>query len=140
MPSLAESLASSNKNTAPIADTPSVSLSTAAPQGVSAPTYSAFTRCPLPILSSSSPDALRTFYTNGVVPQTRLVNPVTSSATSSGAGVTNVSVTTSGSGGSAGPAGPTGPTGATGTTGATGATGASGGGLSFRWSNIFLGG
>jgi hypothetical protein len=78
MPSLSESLAASKSSSlVPVVNTPSVSLSTAAPQGVSAPTYSAFTRCPLPILSSSSPDALRTFYTNGVVPQTRLVNPVT---------------------------------------------------------------
>lgn len=74
MPTLAESLAVDKSTLTPV-NNPSITLSTGAPQGVAEPTSSPFTRCPLPILSSSTSDALRTYYTNGVVPQTRLLNP-----------------------------------------------------------------
>jgi hypothetical protein len=51
------------------------------------PGRSSMMRCPLPLLSSATPDALRSFYINGQVPQVRLLaqQPVTlgSSASSS---------------------------------------------------------
>ena len=141
MPSLAESLAASKSSSlVPVVNTPSASLATAAPLGVSEPTNSAFTRCPLPILSSSSPDALRTFYSNGGAAQTRLVNPAVNPSTAVVATVTNNVAKTGASGlrgvtgttgttgttGPTGPAGPTGPIGDTGPTGATGSTGTTG--------------
>lgn len=39
------------------------------------PGYSPFMRCPLPPIWQASPDSLRQFYTNGVVPQNRIFNP-----------------------------------------------------------------
>lgn len=39
------------------------------------PGYSPFMRCPLPPIATVNPDSLRQFYTNGVVPQTRMLNP-----------------------------------------------------------------
>jgi len=39
------------------------------------PGLNPYLRCPLPPIWQSSPDSLRQFYHNGVVPQVRLFNP-----------------------------------------------------------------
>ena len=41
------------------------------------PGFSGFTRSPLPLISNTNPDNLRTYYQNNIVPQFRLSNPAT---------------------------------------------------------------
>jgi hypothetical protein len=61
-------------------------------------TYPTFQRCPLPPIWTSPPDSLRYYYTNSIVPQTRLFN-ANNISTQTG-GVTNNYVTSSTSSGS----------------------------------------
>jgi len=92
MPTLTESINADRSAFTPVSNpNPSITLSTGSPSGSASPGQSAFTRCPLPILSSSTPDALRTFYSGSQVPQNRLLNP---SPNPSGGTTTNVTQVT----------------------------------------------
>jgi hypothetical protein len=62
------------------------------------PTRNAFMRCPFPPIATASPDSLRQFYTNGVVPQNRIYNPGPIAGTGVGSGGSaNVTVSSSSS-------------------------------------------
>lgn len=52
-----------------------VNKPTPSPDASQEPVYTGYIRCPLPILSNSTPDSLRTYYINGKVPQYRIFNP-----------------------------------------------------------------
>lgn len=70
------------------------------------PGYNVYLRCPLPPIWSATPDSLRQFYQNSVVPQTRLFSPSNALATS-GNSTTNVFVSSGSSSGGSGGGGTT---------------------------------
>ena len=80
-------------------------LSAAPAQGIPSsnlePGYNVYIRCPLPPVWTSSPDSLRQYYRNNLVPQTRLFNPPNPSLSVTGGSTGNVTNITgsSGSGG-----------------------------------------
>lgn len=80
MPSLAEStgLDLSSMGYSPVDGAGSAKPSSPAPTTNLEPGYNKFLRCPIPPVWQSSPDSLRQFYNNGIVPQNRLFNPPTS--------------------------------------------------------------
>jgi hypothetical protein len=59
---------------APVSGSPVPAQGTSSPNTVE-PGLNPFLRCPIPPIWQSSPDSLRQFYQNNVVPQTRLFNP-----------------------------------------------------------------
>ena len=62
------------------------------------PGFNPFMRCPLPPIWQASPDSLRQFYTNAIVPQTRIFNPTSTLVSgSSGTVSTSSAVSTSSS-------------------------------------------
>jgi hypothetical protein len=73
MPSLAEAIGSDRSGYTQIAQGPNPTL--VGNESNSQPGFSNFTRCPLPILSNSNTDSLRTYYQGPGVWQTRIYNP-----------------------------------------------------------------
>jgi hypothetical protein len=74
MPSLSDALSvntSANYEAVPSGSGPQVATSLPNSQ----PGFTGMTTSPLPILSNSSPDNLRTFYQGTSIPQTRILNP-----------------------------------------------------------------
>ena len=100
MPSLSDSLVS----TAEAQPVESVSrINAAAPNADSQPIRGTMMRCPLPPLFQPSPDSLRSYYRNGVVPQFRIFTPpATQSAGTST--TTSTAVISGSSGGGSTPA------------------------------------
>jgi hypothetical protein len=90
MPTLEESLNTDMTGYIPIERSPSITLSSSAPQGNAEPGLGVFTRCPIPPIYSPSPDSLRTYYVGSQVPQTRLFNPNPPAILQPAANVTNV--------------------------------------------------
>ena len=94
MPSLSDSLVS----TAEAQPVESVSrINAAAPNADSQPIRGTMMRCPLPPLFQPSPDSLRSYYRNGVVPQFRIFTPPATQ--SAGASTTTSTAVISGSSG-----------------------------------------
>ena len=82
---------------APVSGSPTPAQGTSSPNNTQ-PGLNPFLRCPIPPVWQSSPDALRQFYNNQVVPQTRLFNnppnQVISTAAPATSNVTNVTQVT----------------------------------------------
>lgn len=79
-------------------DVPSSAPTQGLPSSNLEPGYNVYIRCPLPPVWTSSPDSLRQYYRNNVVPQTRLFNPPNPSLSSTGGSTNNVTNITSSSG------------------------------------------
>ena len=95
MPPLATRTGADLSGYSQVAPTPTA-VSYVAPVAVSSqqnqqPGLNSYLRCPIPPVWNATPDSLRQFYQNSVVPQTRLFNPPT---TPTVAPVTNVTNTT----------------------------------------------
>lgn len=73
MPTLEEALKTDRSNYTPVVAQPSVNPPT--PSSDLQPGRSSMMRCPLPILGAATPDALRSYFIKGQVPQTRLLTP-----------------------------------------------------------------
>ena len=78
MPSIADRLGADMSNYTSATMKPTPSTPTSVTSTDQEPGLNIYLRCPLPPIWQSSPDALRQFYNNNRVPQTRLFNPVKS--------------------------------------------------------------
>jgi len=73
MPALAETIGQNLSNYEPVEKSQRQEISLPSPNRE--PGYNVFLRCPLPPIWQTTPDSLRQYYQNNLVPQTRLFNP-----------------------------------------------------------------
>jgi hypothetical protein len=97
LPALRETIGQDLSNYVPV-DRPT-SIPPAPPSKDLQPGYNPYIRCPLPPIWQTTPDSLRQFYQNNLVPQVRLFNPP-NIVSGSGTTIINNSAVSSSSGGS----------------------------------------
>lgn len=98
MPSLAQAVNADLSGYTPVQNPTNTNQPT--PSTNMQPGRSAVMRCPLPILGAATPDALRSYFLDGQVPQVRLMTPQTTAPSTASGSTTTFSSSSSSGGGS----------------------------------------